>query len=336
MAEDLEVGAGTVEEGTSSSEAAIAQEFGGEAVAPVASSELGETEDTPSLTLGELGETALDTSTESSADTDPEPIPETALEHDLAEDVAYAEKPFQEGIEKAEEAGKLSPETKGTLEWLSSQAAEKAMTDYAESRSKMTEAEEVLREHASEFMQLSHSGVEGFVKYGRCFVSAEETKKAVAEDATGLLETVVGDQLEQILADDSLTAEQRLKRISSLEGIKYGTVAVLENIHKVNAQAEIERMYEGQDIEERLLPVLWGHAIATISTGYPFAALISLERIAELSGKEVGEIIDPLLPQISKGVLTHNIEFKSSNDSSLEKYGYLWSKSRRQYVKAAS
>lgn len=332
MAEDLEQ---NTLDGT---EGAIAQEFGGEIPSTVEVAETNEGSEVPSLTLGELGEAALDGSTEESDEDVTASIPETVLEHDLAEDVAYAEKPFRDGIDKAEEAGKLNPETKDTLEWLASEAAADAMTRYAEARENMSDAEATIREHASKFMVLDQNGIEFFVKHRQAIGSNEEQKTTIAEDATSLLKWVVTGQLEQILADDALSPKEKLDRVGKLELIQRLSVEVLQNINLVNGQDQIERMYSGGSGEnsERAVAALWGHVVATIATGYPFAAIESINRIAKLTGQESTEIIDTLLPSISKGVLTHNTAYKSSNDSFLESHGYLWSDSKKRYVKVAA
>lgn len=283
-------------------------------------------------TLGEvadnLGEAAVGDLLTTEEDVQATPVlkPESVLEHDVAEDVAYAQKPRLDDIETAEAAGKLTSESKDLLEWLASEAAEKALSDYQEARSKMTPAEAVIREKVDELKVIG----EHQVKLG----TSDAERPDILDNARKMLAQTLDTELEQILADEDLSDRQRLTKIGELQEIKETTVVLLGDVNALNRIPEqIERSIEGN--EDRAIRHYQGYAIAAISAGYIYQGTNALVRIAELSGKDTSEVIDPLLYGISRGRQNHNTHFNngSATDSHMDRLGYLWSRTQKAYVR---
>ncbi|MBP9738467.1 hypothetical protein KBD20_02135 [Candidatus Saccharibacteria bacterium] len=330
-------GATSTDEG--STEAAIAADlgFGSETTTAEISTDGTEAEsDADTELIGDLGETSLGAALSLESDDESVPIPETALPKDEAEEAAEAMKPFLK--QKEAQADKLTPENNDLLDWLASEAAKQAVTDYIEGKTKMGAAETLLREKAGGFKEL-HKGMDVETAVGRGDVAtgrSTEEKVEILADADSMLDKVIEHQLDQILGDDELSTQDKISRVEALKWTQSEASQTLANTSKLDSAESIVRNLGGHGSQEAVAG-LWGNVIAATVGGYIHQAIGSLERIADLTGEDPHDIIKIVLPEISKGASDHNTGSKSSTDSLMERHGYLWSNGTsgipRGYVK---
>lgn len=318
---------------------AIADEFGGEA--PVVQGGIGEDdsgEGIDTTTVGGLGDTALDTLVGDAPEEGPidakVSIPDTALEHDLAEDVAYAEKPFRDA--QIEKADKLTPENQELLDWLASEAADKAMSNYTEGKSQMTEAEAVIREKALPFgnFRESHENRDDFVETDfKLYEPNKERKQLKLERVERQLRTVVDLQIDKIMSDVGLTPAEQLTRITAVEDTRRIVRDSLLNRSNGGIYPEdLKALAEwGGGREPEQQPRLWGRFVTALAKEHGVLAVQALDMIAEKSGVSFGELFDQVAPMFVESL--DGTQYQESTNNFLESRGYIWSNGRKRYVK---
>lgn len=266
-------------------------------------------------------------------------IPETAIaDKDMAEEMAYAEKPFQDA--KREHAESLTSENQELLDWLSSEAAEKAMTNYIEGKNQMSEAELVLREKAEPFGVLRKTYEqkdENFEERSlKIYENDPERKAMKLKIAEKNLKAVVDLQVEAVMSDDTLSPAERLKKIKGIastrdvvrDSLVHEGGGRTGNIYPEELLALIEW---GGGREEDKQPRLWGRVVSGLAQDNGYIAVEAVRMIAAESGVDFGEVFEQVAPMIAESLkLSGN---RNQTNSHIESLGYIWSDRFDKYVK---
>lgn len=322
-------------------EQAIADEFGGEApaVQDGGAVEADLDRDAGTATIGELGDTALDTLIGEDADEDitDTPTPETAItDKEMAFDMASAELPRREDIKTAEEAGKLTPELKETLEWLASEAAEKAMNNYIDGKSQMTEAEQAILEqtHAYKILRMQGESVESYSeKDFKYFTHNPEEKVKRAVLAEELLASVVELQVDVIMSDESLTAKEKLAKIDAVKSTHDVAQSDLSRASSFNYPERPEDLagWGSSTRSDEAVPRLWGRVVSSLVVGHGVATAQMIQEIASQEGVEFGEVFEKVAPLVGKAL--EGTQWQESSNDFIERLGYIWSSVNKRYSK---
>lgn len=259
---------------------------------------------------------------------------------DMAEEMAYAEKPFQDAKVESREV-ELTEQEKEFLDKMSSEASEKAMSDYIESKSKMSDAEAVLRENA-DLIKLFAQGLtaEQFAgAFKHLGIAKDEAESLViARDAESLIGRMVDEGLEDALTDVTMTNEERLERIKSLAHVAQQATEFLKRGSSINHQIVAETVHNLKEAwpKDKYVAYLRGVAVGAMTCGVPKVTLDAFAEISEATGQPIHELVDKYLPEISRGKKRWDSRFNSSGGlDPMESAGYLWSKAKDRYVRIA-
>lgn len=269
-------------------------------------------------------------------------VSETVIkDKDMAVEMAYAEKPFQDAKVKEREPGEeLSDTDKEMLEFFASEAAEEAMTKYTEAKSQMSEAEAVLLEKAEPFGVLREKyeltdddfAERSFKVYERN-PERRATKLKIAEKN---LKTVVDMQVEAVMDNPDLSPAEKLKFIQAIADTR--NVARDSLVHSGGGRSgniypdDVKELIQwGGGREEDKIPRLWGRVVAALANDQGNVAVQAIEMIANLSAAEFGEVFEQVAPMIAES--TKNSGNKEFTNNYLERLGYIWSDRLDKYVK---
>ena len=251
-----------------------------------------------------------------------------------AVEAAYAAKPFEDKkIEKAEE---LSAEQQEALSWLASEAAEDAVKSYRESKTQMTEAEAVIREHFEPVRRIANSEESSWEKDKASFGSgttSEEERDKKYSTTEKLLQEIVDDQFETIMQNEESSDRDKLNGVQQLAKIRTALRAELALNQGENpfpgTPSELMHRYEKE--VEMILPIMWGKFIAGAVQDRGFFSVDALEQISKLTGQPFETLFDKLHDTFVEA--NAGSANKSGTDQALDRQGYLWSPSRNRYVK---
>ena len=272
----------------------------------------------------------------------PEPKePETLVKDiDEAREGAYAEKPFQDA--KIEKVENLTPQDQETLSWLSSDAAETAMAKYRESKTTMSESEAAIREKFESLKILAKGTSEAYLRNNIDFhiSGLSDEEKQVRIDLAGkLLAETVDIQLDEIMADDSLSDREKLSAA--------GSIAYTQKVAEFSlglgsgggnyreAPGELEHQFSHHS-DEVIIALMWGKFAASLVSSREAYAADALDIIAKRSGKPYDEVFEKVKASIEQTITSVDSMTSGYFVSLVEKHGYLWSASKKQFVKVSS
>lgn len=262
------------------------------------------------------------------------------LDKDEALDGAYAQKPFVDA--KLDHADNLTPVQKELLDWLGSEAAEKAMADYRAGKEQMTEAERAILERIDRFRTIGNTNREYTISQIHLGVNVPdrdnpETKKAKLDQAEALLGAVIDIKVAEVMGRDDLSEKQKLNELSSL---LYAQSVVEEDLgvergsggRRSRDVAGLAREFVTHPESVRVALML-GKIVSGLVNREEWTSINAVESIAVITHSDFDKALAPyklMIEQSYKEGHGHDI------DNQMERHGYIWSEHQGKFLKLAS
>ncbi len=262
------------------------------------------------------------------------------LDKDEALDGAYAQKPFVDA--KLDHAEDLTPGQKELLDWLGSEAAEKAMADYRAGKEQMTEAEQAILERVDGFRTVGNTNREYAISQIHLGANVPdrdnpEIKEAKLDQAEALLGTVIDTKVAEVMGRDDLTEKEKLGQLSSLS---FTQSVVEEDLgierggggRRSRDVAGLAKEYETHPESVRVALML-GKIVSGLVNHEESTSVAAVENIADITHSDFDEALAPyksMIEQSYKEGHGHDI------DGQMGRHDYIWSERQGKFLRLAS
>lgn len=254
---------------------------------------------------------------------------------DEAVEGAYAEKPFLDALHETQRD--LSPEQQEAIEWLSSEAAERAMAKYRESKKELTDTEQAIVDVAMSFAQLTLGSKESTAEHNMYGTNRETTMSKLSrlEMSETILDFLAKLKVQEILSSEYSSDRKKLeaiKGISSIQGVARGRMGIGDGNSGSYFLQEPSALIIGRPESDEAS--MWGVVVADLPGEVPSKCIFALDEIAKIRHTDFATEFEKIRPMVElSNPRAHDTW--GGFDTLMEQRGYIWSTAKNTYLRLA-